>query len=657
MEPNTSYELKIQRPVYQHNFINEVVTDDRVLSTKIKEISKYLQENCKFKVLLFSIFPSLLWLQDYEWKNYFFYDVIAGITVAVMNIPTGMGYGLLASLSPVVGIYTGIFPAFVYAILGTSRHSSMGSFAINAILTSEMVNMYSAPEKLNTSSSASHTQTSDASGTYTPIEVAIAVTFMVGICQLAMYVFHIGMLSSLLSRTLVSGLTAGAALQIFTSQLHELFGLHIPVYKGYFRIIKIYAYTCGNIESINKFVVLLSLITILILLVHLILFKPWLSRKTIIPAPVEIIIVLIASFISRKLNLSTNYNVRVVGYIPTGLPDIKLPQSSLIVSVTLGSFVLSLISYTLAMSVGLQSCYRNAYEMNANQELLAQGIGNLFGSLFSCMPFGASLSRSAIQENVGGKTQLATVVSCVFLITILLSIGSIFEPVPRCVLSSIIVIALNKTLLQVKDILSIWRMSKLNGMVWISTYLIVVLIGIDIGVLVGICISTITLISRTLLPSVNQLSLITGSDIYVEHNRYTNMEELQNICIVRCTGGLNFANIDYFKRQVYKLININPKKRMQKQKLLVENAMKENKYLVIDLICVQYVDPDATFGIQSLVEDFSQISVTVLFAGISLSITNTFKKCKIHKKFNLLCFPTVHDAVVYAQYNMTQHNE
>ena len=300
-------------------------------------------------------------------------------------------------------------------------------------------------------------------------------------------------------------------------------------------------------------------------------------------------------------------------------------------------------------------CIRD--RINANQELLAQGVSNLVGSFFSCMPIGASLSRSAIQESVGGKTQLATIVSCVFLILVLLSVGPIFEPVPRCVLSSIIVVALNKALLQVKDILNIWRLSKLNGMIWLSTYLIVVLIGIDIGVFVGICVSTLILIYRTLLPSVSQLSLITGSEIYVESNRYNNVEELENIFILRCAGGLNFANIHYFKSQVYKLININPKKSIQMQKLVVENKIYKNKFLIIDLTCVQYVDPDATFGLHSLVEDFSLITMVVLFTGISLSVTNTFKKCEIHKKCNLLCFPTIHDAVVYAQCNVSQQNE
>lgn len=169
------------------------------------------------------------------------------------------------------------------------------------------------------------------------------------------------------------------------------------------------------------------------------------------------------------------------------------------------------------------------YEIDFNQELLAMGASNMFGSFFSCLPLSASLSRSAIQQSTGGRTQIASIVSCGLLTFVLLWIGPFFELLPRvrdisiifqmhfflsrdffnvqpkffnlqCVLASIIVVALKGMLMQVKQFFEFWKISRLDAAVWLVTFLAVVIFAIDIGLLVGIVLSLACIFIRGMKP-------------------------------------------------------------------------------------------------------------------------------------------------------------
>ncbi|KAG8270938.1 hypothetical protein J6590_074176 [Homalodisca vitripennis] len=136
------------------------------------------------------------------------------------------------------------------------------------------------------------------------------------------------------------------------------------------------------------------------------------------------------------------------------------------------------------------------------------------------MPFAASLSRSMIQQTTGGRTQLASMICAAILTVVLVSFAPVFEPLPRCILASLIVVALKGILLQVKDIVKIWHMSTLDGIVWVATYVTVILVEIDVGLLVGLTVSIVTILFRGIRPLIYPLSRLPYTDIYVESTRY-----------------------------------------------------------------------------------------------------------------------------------------
>lgn len=147
--------------------------------------------------------------------------------------------------------------------------------------------------------------------------------------------------------------------------------------------------------------------------------------------PIELMCVIGGTLISMAMQLVPSYGLKPIGDIPTGFPAVQMPVFELLGELFLDGFTVAMVSYTVSVSMALIFAQKLKYEVDFNQELLAMGSGNVVGSFFGCLPFSASLSRSVIQQTVGGRTQVASVVSCGILAIVLLWVGPFFEPLPR----------------------------------------------------------------------------------------------------------------------------------------------------------------------------------------------------------------------------------
>lgn len=653
-EVNRRLFLKIERPILQNQDI-DVKAVKRSIGKQNVLLDEILVNNtykCRLRSFVLRTIPSITWLSSYNWKEDLVKDVSAGCTVAIMNIPQGMAYALLANVPPVVGIYMAFFPVLVYMFLGTSRHVSMGSFAVVCLMTGKIVNVQLAMQESNIMS----TGLNDTSR-YTSIQIATAVSFAVGGFQILMFLCRLGFICSLLSDTLVSGFTAGAAIHVFTSQIKDVFGFNIVSYNGLFQIINTYVDIFKNITTINWAATIISVITILILILNNIILKPWFKNKCIFPVPIELIVVLIATVVSKILDIHGTYGLRIVGHISVGIPEPEPPPFALIPAIALDSLIIAIIAYIVTISMALIFAQKNKYEIDPNQELLAQGAGNIVGSFFSCAPFAASLSRSVIQETVGGKTQLASLVSCTILLSILLWLGPFFEPLPRCVLASLIIVALESVIMQVTKLPSIWKLSILDGIVWIITYLTVIFVEIDIGLLVGLGVSLISLLIQGLKPNTCLLSRVPETDIYVDKSKYMQTVDPPGGKIVRYSGGINFANRGYFKEGIYSLLNIHPKKILKEgsnvnNKVYSIEIIEKVRYVILDISGIHYVDPSGAKAIKTVAEEFHELNIPLYIAGTSEPVYESFRQNGLVEANVFTFFPTVHDAVLYAQYTL-----
>ncbi|XP_044259438.1 pendrin-like isoform X2 [Tribolium madens] len=668
MDEAVRCQIKIDRPIYEHDQLRK----DFDYSKRDKKKCLSLDFDTNFKRIVLKTIPALEWLSHYKWRKNLLADFISGFTVAIMHIPQGMAYALLGNVPPVVGIYMAFFPVLIYFFLGTSRHNSMGTFAVVCLMTGKAVLEHSDPSYFLKSSEINTTSENpvieSVHDRYSPIEVATAVTFTVALFQLAMYVLRLGIVSNLLSETLVSGFTTGAAFQVIASQIKDLLGLKIPKQKGLFVFTNTLKCVFDEISETNTAAVVISLVTIFILIANNEVVKPLVAKKSSFPIPIELIAIVLGTLVSRYCNLEAIYSIKVVGEIPSGLPAPTTPPMSLLASVLLDGFTIAIVSYSITLSMALIFAQKLNYEVDANQELLAQGVGNIFGSFFSCMPFTASLSRSTIQQVVGGKTQIASLVSCFLLLIVLLWIGPFFEPLPKSVLASVIVVALKGMVWQIKQLFRFWKMSKMDALVWLATFLTVVFVSIEIGLLTGVVMSLATIFVLSLKPYTCLLGSVPSTDLYININRYKRAVEIPGIKIFQYCGGINFATRNIFRSELLRLVEINPQKELEYRKKMTKygdeidvkefesrnekiaklqrKINRELKCLILDFSSLSHLDPSGASMLQVVTESFQKIDIPVYIAACPEPIYEMIHKCGlINHKSSIRTFPTVHDAV------------
>uniref|UniRef100_A0A182JBE4 Uncharacterized protein n=1 Tax=Anopheles atroparvus TaxID=41427 RepID=A0A182JBE4_ANOAO len=298
------------------------------------------------------------------------------------------------------------------------------------------------------------------------------------------------------------------------------------------------------------------------------------------------------------------------------------------------------------------------YALLANMPPIT-GIYTAFFPVFIYFLFGtsrhnsmASLSRAAIQYLAGGKTQITGLVSCSLLAVVLLFVASFFEPLPRCILASIIAVSVQGLLMQAKDLPKFWRQGFFDGVTWVLTFVSVVFVSIDIGLIVGFTLSVSTIFFRALKPYMCQMGNVPNSDVYLDITRYEGLIEYRGIKIIHYSGGLHFASRAIFKNTICQFLNINLTEEIKRHKAadFVE-ADDAVKFLILDFTALSYIDPSAISTFKLFVKELESIGVQTLLAGCSPLVFEKMKKCNfIGGEENFVrTYPTIHDAVHYAQ--------
>nr|XP_026501792.1 solute carrier family 26 member 6 isoform X2 [Vanessa tameamea] len=520
LQSRPSQQFNVIRRVYQQDALNKDA-DYQVPEKPLGYRCKRVVQNCGFGDCLLNSLPIARWLPRYNMKKDLVGDLVAGATTAVMHIPQGMAYAMLAEVPPIVGLYMAFFPVLIYVIFGTSPHVSMGTFAVACLMAGKVVSQHSSHSELV---NAVNVTTSEGppflTGGYSPVEILSVLSLTIGLMQVIMWMMRLGAVSTLLSEPLVSGFTTAASFHVLTSQLKDLFGVKLPKLGSNYKVIFTAIEIVKSIPNANWIAFAISAITCTIIALNNEVLKPRISKISRVPVPIELMAIVFGTLASKFGNLKELYGVSLVGTIPTGLPEPKVPAIEMIPTIALDAFTITMVTYTISMSMALIFATKEKYEVDANQELLALGASNMFGSFFGCAPLCASLSRSYIQYQAGSKTCLTSVVSASLILCVLLWVGPLFELLPRCVLASIIVVSLKGMFMQVKELAKFWNLSKLDAIVWLVTFSITLLIDIDIGLGAGLLASVATLFCRSQKPYTCLLGRVLDTDLYLDIKRY-----------------------------------------------------------------------------------------------------------------------------------------
>uniref|UniRef100_A0A8C5A4L3 Solute carrier family 26 member 6, like 1 n=1 Tax=Gadus morhua TaxID=8049 RepID=A0A8C5A4L3_GADMO len=456
--------------------------------------------------------PVLYWLPRYSIWEYGMPDLISGISVGIMHLPQGMAYSLLASLPPVFGLYTSLYPALVYFFFGTSRHISIGTFAVLSIMVGGVTERLAPDSNFLIANGTNLTagQVDIQARDLYRVQVAAATTVLGGLIQVVLGLVRFGFVGTYLSEPLVRAYTTAAAAHAVVAQLKYIFGVSPKRFSGPLSLV----YTLVDVCSLLTKTHLPTLVVSAVSMTFLISAKElnsFLSPKLPVPIPVELITV-------SGVDLN-----EVVG----------------------DAFALAIVGYAISISLGKTFALKHGYKVDSNQELVALGLSNAVGGFFQCYSVCSSMSRSLIQESTGGKTQVRGSQPVIVLVTIL-KLGPLFQELPKAVLAAIVFVNLKGMFKQYSDIPQLWRNNKIDLAVWLVTWVATMLFNLDLGLAASIVFALLTVIFRTQLPTYSVLGQIPGTDLYEDIETHRGVREIPGITIFRSSSTVYFANADLY---------------------------------------------------------------------------------------------------------------
>ncbi|KAL3878617.1 hypothetical protein ACJMK2_030951 [Sinanodonta woodiana] len=657
--------------------------------------------------VLDTILPCYKMLRKYKLKEYLPNDIICGATVGIMQLPQGMAYAILAELPPVVGLYVSFFPVLIYFLFGTSRHVSTGTVAVVSLLTGSVIAKIADGYKGNTvlakssniSINDSHT-TGSAGSTADDVTlpddikigIAMSLAFLVGCIQLALGLLRLGFVTTYISDALVGGFTTGTAIYVATSQVKTLLGIKIPRTDGLFQIINTYIYIFQRIAQTNIPTLVISIVCMALLYIVKEQINQRFKKKLKVPIPIELFVVVIGTVISYVWNFNKRFKVQIVGDIPVGIPAPSYPSLNKVDLYITDLIIIAIISFAQSVSMAALFAKKHNYSLDSNQELIAYGAGNIFGSFFSCFPYAASVSRSSVQESAGGKTQVASIFSSAMVLIVILWIGYLFKCLPTCVLSSIIVVAVKNLILQFLELPQIWRTSKYDFFIWVVTCACIVILHVDYGLIIGLGFSIFTVVIRTQRAVVSPMSVIGQTKVYRDPNKYSKVNLKPGIKIVGFNSPLYFANGDIFVTKLQRITGVKPEKiRKQLRRMAMKNLVsievnspaEENTsgttaeptldapnsavvnenvikptpiradicpvhHIVIDFSSVPFIDSVGVKVLKQVFEEYSTIDIKVFLACIADDVWSILDTTKFLEKYSDNIFTTLDDAVAVA---------
>uniref|UniRef100_A0A7E4W0L9 STAS domain-containing protein n=1 Tax=Panagrellus redivivus TaxID=6233 RepID=A0A7E4W0L9_PANRE len=577
--------------------------------------------------LITTLMPVLTWLPKYQ-LSYIMNDAVAGATIAILNIPQAMAYAALSGVPAVVGLYTSFFPPLLYMLFGTSRHISLGMFAVIALMTGTV------ESRLRSTDTHEHAIPSGtALADMESVQIITTLTLAIGLVLAVMALLQVHFVSAYLSDQLIAGFTSGAVFHVLWSQIPKIFAVKLPREHGIFKLIKIAYHFLGQLHNTNITSLIVSVACIVFLHLSKSYLNPIAAKYCPLPVPFELIVVIITTVLSNVLDFHGKHNVAVVGEIPTGFPAPHMPKWDRFNEVLPDAIIIAIVIYAVSFSVAKLFARKHQYPLNAAQEIRAISLTQILASFMSCHPACASLSRSAINSQLGTHTQVSAIVSSSIIFALFMWIGPLVEKLPLCVLASIIVVALKPMFMQLKDLPKLYRTSKVDFLIFLVSFLGTVLWDVSQGLTIALAFTLLTVIARIQYPKTLQVAEVSDTELYRDSRKFIHACENPAVVTFRFEAPLLFINVDVFKAQVTR----------------IRNCDSSRSFFVVDCTAMPTIDKMGVDALIEASEDLRQRDIRCLIAGANEEVLSMLMACGAHAFIpRNSCFASVHDAVVYA---------
>ncbi len=545
---------------------------------------------------LMVVFPFLAWLPLVT-RDTVKADLIAGITNAVVVLPQGMAVAIIAGMPPEYGLYTAMVTPIVAAMFGSSRHLISGPTTAIGIVMFSAISVYAQP------------------GTDQYVALAITLTFLVGIYQLAFGLARLGVLVNFVSHTVVIGFTAGAAILIATKQIKNVLGIHVP--KGE-TFLHTWVDVWDQLGDINYYVMAIAAITI----VTAATFK-MINKKL----PALLFGLVAGSVVAWFFNNNGTVGIELVGTIPRHLPELTMPMFDIktLRELAPGAFPVALLALIEAVSISRAIATKTHQRIDGNQEFIGQGLSNIVASFFSSYAGSGSFVRSSVNYESGAQTPLSAVFAAIALALIVLLIAPLSGYLPIASMGGVIFLVAY-SLIDVKQIRHVIQSSTSETAILLTTFLSTLFLELEFAIYLGVLLSLIIFLARTSTPEIVALApdvdKVKDKHILSEIETYrqsdTNelidvdtkpVDECPELKIIRIDMSIYFGSLNFIQSKLYKI-----------------SETEKRHHIVIDCESVNFID---LAGAEMLCEEADRLEAEgggLYFTGMKPKVYQAFSK-------------------------------
>ncbi|KAJ7154873.1 sulfate anion transporter, partial [Mycena crocata] len=508
----------------------------------------------KYTKLVKYYLPGTAWIPNYS-LSCLGGDMLAGLTVASLIIPQSVSYATsLAKMSPLTGLFSAAIPGIVYAFLGTCRQLNVGPEAALSLLVGQAMSDIL----------LDHPDPQSEEGETAKIAICTLITMQAGIFAFLLGFLRLGFLDVVLSRALLRGFVSAVAVVILIEQLIPMFGLSALMQQVHLESTwdKALFLVEHVIQNASATTTLISFSTLAVLVGFRVIKgafqKYWWSHRV----PEVLIVVIISTLLSQQFHWDKD-GVEILGAVPLGSTKgfVQIPFQAANLKylrrTTSTSILICVVGFLDSIVAAKQSASRFGYSISPNRELVALGASNFAASFLpGTLPAGGSITRSRINADVGGRTQMASLVcSAVVLLATFFLLPWLYY-LPKCVLSSIICLVVFSLILEVPhDIAYYWKC-----VAWVDlglmflTFFFAIVWDIEVGIMLSLIASLLLVVHRSSKARMTILGRIPGSDLWKPINENPEAEEaVPGALIVRIRENLDFANTAQLKERLRRL--------------------------------------------------------------------------------------------------------
>ncbi|TYL48430.1 SulP family inorganic anion transporter [Marinomonas sp. IMCC 4694] len=557
-------------------------------------------------------FPAMTWLKGYSRADLQI-DAVASFIATILLIPQSMGYALLVGLPAVVGLYASIIPSIAYSLFGTSRTLAVGPVAITSMMTATVALPFALPSNENYAA------------------IAIMLAFLSGIFLLLMSLLKMGFLANLLSHPVISGFISASALLIVIGQVKHLLGIDAQGNN----FIELTQSMLQNIGNANKPTLLLSIIAI----TCLVLLKRYLTPALItlgLPAALAktlgragpVLVVGGTTLCMATFSLDT-MGIKIVGDVSNHLPSIPFERFTLDTMIELlpGAFLISIVGFVGSVSVAQSFAAKRKEDIKPNQELVGLGLANLGAAFSGSFPVTGGFSRSVVNVSAGAQTPMTGIITALLMLVTLLFLTPIFYYLPTAVLAASITVSILQ-LIDVKDLIRLYRFSKQEALALVATFLVVLFVGMEAGIITGVALSLLFFLWHTSHPHIAVVGRLPGTEHFRNVKRYE-VETDPQIATIRIDENLFFANARVLEDYILSLV-------AQHQDI---------KHLILMCTAINMIDASALDSLETIDDRLKSAGIMLHLSEIKGPVMDKLTDSTLINQLSGQVFLTQHQAI------------